>query len=38
MTNWNLSGLDELENKYNAEAAALQSQIDALEAENAEFG
>ena len=32
-----LSGLDELENEYNAEAAALQSQIDALEAENAEL-
>ena len=32
-----LSGLDELENEYNAEAAALQSQIGALEAENAEL-
>lgn len=32
-----LSGLDELENEYNAEAAVLQSQIDALEAENAEL-
>ncbi len=33
-----LSGLDELENEYNAEAAVLQSQIDALEGENAELG
>lgn len=32
-----LSGLDELENEYNAEAAVLQSQIDALEVENAEL-
>lgn len=32
-----LSSLDELENEYNAEAAALQSQIDALEAENADL-
>ena len=32
-----LSGLDEPENEYNAEAAALQSQIDALEAENADL-
>ena len=32
-----LSGLDELETEYNAEAATLQSQIDALEAENADL-
>lgn len=32
-----LSGLDELENEYNAETAVLQSQIDALEVENAEL-
>ena len=32
-----LSGLDELETEYNAEAAALQSRIDALEAENADL-
>ena len=32
-----LSGLVELENEYNAEAADLQSQIDALEAENADL-
>ena len=32
-----LSDLDELETEYNAEAAALQSQIDALEAENADL-
>lgn len=30
-----LSGLDELENEYRAEAAALQTRIDALEGENA---
>ena len=32
-----LSGLDELETEYDAEAAALQSRIDALEAENADL-
>lgn len=32
-----LSGLYELETEYNAEAAALQSQMDALEAENADL-
>lgn len=32
-----LSGLDELETENNAEAAALQSRIDALEAENADL-
>lgn len=32
-----LSGLDELETEYNTEAAALQSRIDALGAENADL-
>ena len=32
-----LSGLDELEQEYNGEAAVLQARIDGLEAENAEL-
>ena len=37
MTNWTCPVWTNWKNEYNAEAAALQSQIDALEVENAEL-